>query len=275
MHGFFLAGEKNGASGNPVNLENATAMAAYKIPFEDTKKRTTQVGLVAVIVILLAAVLFTVVTSVVVSVFCYSKRLKDKFPDNSETQKEIVRLQERDDIMLALSTPIPSEPNTSNQTDRTLRPLNSLVPRRRLSFSGSFNAITPLLKYKNGSYSSRFSSGASSGIDSNIAEGKELTYSFKNLLTTTSSKTLKNMVETPATMFKSSKKKTFFLIFHTCFDGTSVIVNVTMLTLHYVTEYYVTWIQSYKGAKMHVYQTKMTVSQGAYKESVKLMCLTC
>lgn len=175
---FYLAGEKDGASGNPVSLENATAMAAYEIPFEDTKKRTTQVGLVAVIVILLAAGLFTVVTSVVVSVFYHSKRLKDKFPDNSETQKEIVRLQERDDIILASSTPIPSEANTSNQTDITLRALNSLVPRRRLSSSGSFNSITPLLKYRNGSYSSRFSSGVSSRIDSNIAEGKELTYSF-------------------------------------------------------------------------------------------------
>lgn len=154
-------------------------MAAYNIPFEDTKKRTTQVGLVAVIVILLAAVLFTVVTSVVVSVFCYSKRLKDQFPDNSETQKEILRQQERDDIMLASPTPIPSEPSTTNQTDRTIRALNSLVPRRRLSSSGSFNSITPLLKYKNESYSPRFASGASSGIYSNIAEGKELLYSFK------------------------------------------------------------------------------------------------
>ena len=91
------------------------------------------------------------------------------------------------------------------------------------------------------------------------------------------------MVETTATMFKSSKKNRLFLIFQTCFDGTSVIVNVTVMKtsvevcsgqvtkhmLHYVTEYYVTWIQSYNGARMHMHLTKMTVSQGAYEESVK------
>ena len=79
-------------------------------------------------------------------------------------------------------------------------------------------------------------------------------------------------------------KAPFFLILQTCFNGTSVIVSVTvmktsvefysaqitMYTLHYVT-----WIQRYNGTRMHVNLTKMTVSQGAYKERVKLMCLTC
>ena len=132
---FYLVGEKDSASGNPVSLENATAMAANKKLFEDTKKRTTKAGFPAVIVILLAAVLFTVIISVVVFVSCYRKRLKDKFPDNSATQK---------------------------------------VPRRRLSSSGSINSTTSLLKHRNGSYSSRLSSWVSSRIDSNIAEGKEL-----------------------------------------------------------------------------------------------------
>ena len=84
-------------------------------------------------------------------------------------------------------------------------------------------------------------------------------------------------------IFNSSKtKRTFFLIFQTCFDGTSLIVSgtvmktsvefysaqVTMGTLHDVTEYYVKWIQSYNGARMHVYLTKMTVGEGACKESL-------
>ena len=36
--------------------------------------------------------------------------------------------------------------------------------------------------------------------------------------------------------------------------------QVAMLMLHYVTEYYITWIQSYKGARMHVHLTKMTIA---------------
>lgn len=46
--------------------------------------------------------------------------------------------------------------------------------------------------------------------------------------------------------------------------------QITMHTLHYVA-----WIQRYNGTRMHVNLTKMTVSQGAYKERLKLMCLTC
>ena len=59
------------------------------------------------------------------------------------------------------------------------------------------------------------------------------------------------------------------------FRGTTVIVSVTVMKtsvefysaqvtmhpLHYVTENYVTWIQSYNGARMHVHLTKMTDSK--------------
>ena len=65
---------------------------------------------------------------------------------------------------------------------------------------------------------------------------------------------MSQMVETTATMLKSSKIKRLFLILQTCFDGTSLVVSVTVMktsvefysaqvtmhTLHYVTEYYVT-----------------------------------
>lgn len=56
-----------------------------------------------------------------------------------------------------------------------------------------------------------------------------------------------------------------FLIFQASFDSTSVIsvtvlktsvefysAQVTMHTLHYLTQHYPTWIQSYNGAKMQV-----------------------
>ena len=154
-------------------MQNGTSIPVSKQPLVNNEK-TTQVGLVAVIMILLAAVLFTVVIVVMVFVFCYRKRLKEKFPDDSKVQKEIVRLQEMDDIIAASSTLIPSEPTTPSQIDGTLRTFTYPVPRRRLSSSGSINSTTPLLKYRNGSYRSRFSSGVSSRIDSNIAEGTEL-----------------------------------------------------------------------------------------------------
>jgi len=122
----------------------------------------------------LAAVVFIAIIAVVVFVYCYRKRMKDKFPVDSKAHKEIVRLQEVDDITQATSTLTPWEPNTPNQTDGIVRTFIYPVPRRRLSSSGSTNSTTPLLKYRNGSYRSRFSSGVSSRIDSNIAEGNDV-----------------------------------------------------------------------------------------------------
>ena len=138
-------------------------------PLENNKKKTTQVGLLAII--LLVSVVFIAVAVVVMFVFCYRKRLKRKFPQDTKAQNEIVRLQQMD-IIPPTSSLISSEPNTPNQTDGTQRTFIYPVPRRRLSSSGSVNSTTPLLKYRNGSYRSRFSSGVSSRIDSNIAEGK-------------------------------------------------------------------------------------------------------
>ena len=157
-------------------MQNGTSIPVSKQPLANNNKKTTQVGLVAVIMILLAAVLFTVVIAVVVFVFCYRKRLKEKFPGDSKAQRQIVRLQEIDDIIAVSSTLVPSEPTTPSQIDGTLRTFTYPLPRRRLSSSGSINSTTPLLKYRNGSYRSRFSSGVSSRIDSNIAEGKELSH---------------------------------------------------------------------------------------------------
>lgn len=101
-------------------------------------------------------------------VFCYRKRLKGQFIDDSKS----TRLHEMDMIPPS-STLIPSEPETPNQTDGTMRTLSYPLPRGRLSSTGSTNSTTPLLRYRTGSYRSRFSSGVSSRIDSNIAEGKE------------------------------------------------------------------------------------------------------
>ena len=150
-------------------MQNGTTIRAMENRLENNKKKTTQVGLLAII--LLVLVVFIAVAVVVMFVFCYRKRLKGKFPQDTKDQNEIVRLQQMD-IIPATSSLIASEPNTPNQTDGTLRTFTYPIPRRRLSSSGSVNSTTPLLKYRNGSYRSRFSSGVSSRIDSNIAEGK-------------------------------------------------------------------------------------------------------
>ena len=166
---FSLGGGSRSGHGNPSNSQNVTAAPANKEPIENNKKGS-QVGLIAII--LLVAVVLVAVIAVVVFVLCYRKRIKKKFPDNLKDQKETARLQEME-IIAATSTLIPSEPNTPNQTDGTQRTFTYPLPRRRLSSSGSVNSTTPLLKYRNGSYRSRFSSGVSSRIDSNIAEGKD------------------------------------------------------------------------------------------------------
>ena len=102
-------------------------------------------------------------------VFCYRKRLKGKFSGDSKSQKEF-RQFELENIPPS-SNLIPSEPETPNQTDGNNGTFTFPVTRGRLSSSGSTNSTTPLLRYGTGSYRSRFSSGVSSRIDSNIAEG--------------------------------------------------------------------------------------------------------
>lgn len=142
------------------------------MPLRNDKIKSNQVVLVAII--LLVSIVFIAVISVIVFVYCYRKRLKEKHPDSAKTQMEIT-LQDMEDIPPS-SNLISSEPETPNQTDGTIRTFTyppPFTPRRRLSSTGSTNSTTPLIKYRTGSYRSRFSSGVSSRIDSNIAEGRE------------------------------------------------------------------------------------------------------
>ena len=148
-------------------MENATASAIENKLVENEKIKSNHVGLIAII--LLASVVFSAIISVVVFLFCYRKRLKGKFPGDSKSQKEF-RQFELENIPPS-SNLIPSEPETPNQTDGNNRTFTFPVTRGRLSSSGSTNSTTPLLRYRTGSYRSRFSSGVSSRIDSNIAEG--------------------------------------------------------------------------------------------------------
>ena len=150
-------------------LQNGTVSPVVNGPPQDDKIKSNQVALVAII--LLVSVVFIAIISVVVFVFCYRKRLKDKVPDDPKPQLEI-NLHDMENIPPS-SNLIPSEPETPNQTDGNSRTFTYPFPRRRLSSTGSTNSTTPLLKYRAGSYRSRFSSGVSSRIDSNIAEGKE------------------------------------------------------------------------------------------------------
>lgn len=125
------------------------------------KERPAQTGLI--IIILLSVFFLIAVILIVVFVFCYRKRLKEKFP------KKEVTLQNMETMRASLNL-LPSEPNTPNQTDGTTRTFSYAAPRRRLSSTGSTNSTAPLIRYGTGSYRSRFSSGVSSRIDSNIAE---------------------------------------------------------------------------------------------------------
>lgn len=163
---------EHGGGGSTFILQNWTTTTVNKEPFDGANRKRAQ-GLIVVIMIMVAVVVFTIIIAALVFVF-YRKRLKEKFPQDANAQKESLRLQEIDDIITVTSTPIPSEPNTPNQTDGTVRTFTYPFQRRRLSSSGSVNSTTPMLKYRNGSYRSRFSSGVSSRIDSNIAEGNPL-----------------------------------------------------------------------------------------------------
>ena len=101
----------------------------------------------------------------------YRKKLKHNLLQEEKTQADIARLHEVPDIIEGTSNLLLSEPSTPNQTDQGVRMFTYPISRRRLSSSGSINSTTPLLKNRSGSHRSRFSSGVSSRIDSNIAEG--------------------------------------------------------------------------------------------------------
>ena len=147
------------------SLQNATASPIEnKLVLKD-KIKSSQTGLIAII--LLASVVFAAILAVVGFVFCYRKRLKEKFPGDSKCQKEFRQFELENTP--PSSNLIQPEPVTPNQTDGNNRTFT--FPRGRLSSTGSTNSTTPLLRYRTGSYRSRFSSGVSSRIDSNIAEG--------------------------------------------------------------------------------------------------------
>ncbi|XP_020606914.1 fibroblast growth factor receptor 2-like isoform X4 [Orbicella faveolata] len=147
--------------------QNATASPIENKLVQNEKIKSSQAGLIAII--LLASIVFSAIIAVVF-VFCFRKRLKEKFAGDSNSQKEF-RQFELENIPPS-SNLIPSEPETPNQTDGNNRTFT--FPRGRLSSTGSTNSTTPLLRYRTGSYRSRFSSGVSSRIDSNIAEELEL-----------------------------------------------------------------------------------------------------
>ena len=147
------------------SLQNATASPIENKFVQNDKIKSTQAGLIAII--LLASLVLSAIIAVIVFVFCYRKRFKEKFPGDLKSQKEF-RQFELENIPPS-SNLIPTEPETPNQTDGNNRTFT--FPRGRLSSTGSTNSTTPLLRYRNGSYRSRFSSGVSSRIDSNIAEG--------------------------------------------------------------------------------------------------------
>ena len=121
------------------------------------------------VVVLLSVVCLVFVIGITVFFFYYRRKVKENLAQDFKPPGDNVTLQQMDTIP-ATSTLITTEPNTPNQTDGTQRTFTYPIPRRRLSSSDS---TTPLLKYRNGSCRSRFSSGVSSRIDSNIAEGKE------------------------------------------------------------------------------------------------------
>ena len=132
-------------------------------------KKKDEPGYNLVVVVLFSVVCSIFVIGITVFIFYYRRKVKGNLALDSKPPADNVTLHQMDTIP-ATATLITTEPNTPNQTDGTQRTFTYPIPRRRLSSSDS---TTPLLKYRNGSCRSRFSSGVSSRIDSNIAEGKE------------------------------------------------------------------------------------------------------
>lgn len=153
-----------GRAVNPAHENNSTPISGVQQPAQIKKK--DEAGDNLVIVVLLSVVVFLALVIGIPVFILYRRKVKGKLAQDSKPQDDNVTLQHMD-IIPATSTLITSEPNTPNQTDGTQRTFTYPIPRRRLSSSDS---TTPLLKYRNGSYRSRFSSGVSSRIDSSIAE---------------------------------------------------------------------------------------------------------
>ena len=156
-----------GRAVNTAHENNSTPISGVQQPAQIKKK--DEAGDNLVIVVLLSVVVFLALIIGIPVFILYRRKVKGKLAQDSKPQDDNVTLQHMD-IIPATSTLITSEPNTPYQTDGTQRTFTYPIPRRRLSSSDS---TTPLLKYRNGSCRSRFSSGVSSRIDSSIAEGKE------------------------------------------------------------------------------------------------------
>lgn len=103
--------------------------------------------------------------------YVYLQRRKVSSKGNKGNYPNEIRLPEAEQFQQ--STVLISEPNTP--TDGNF-PARSFMyppnPRTRINSSSSANSSTPLIRYRNGSYRSRFSSGVSSRLDSNITEGR-------------------------------------------------------------------------------------------------------
>ncbi|XP_068745558.1 fibroblast growth factor receptor 2-like [Montipora capricornis] len=148
----------------PSDFRNKTTISSYKQSFAIPSSSETTTIIILVSVVFLVAVIASVVFVL------YRKRLLHNLVEETKLQEDIVKLQELDEMKQGTTDLLSSEPNTPNPTDLPVRTFTYPVPRRRLSSSGSINSTTPLLRNRNGSYRSRFSSGLSSRIDSSIAE---------------------------------------------------------------------------------------------------------
>ncbi|XP_031562081.1 fibroblast growth factor receptor 2-like isoform X2 [Actinia tenebrosa] len=101
--------------------------------------------------------------------YIYLHRRKVSSKGNKRNYPNEIRLPEAEQFQQ--STTLISEPNTP--TDGSFPVRSFMYPpntRTRINSSSSANSSTPLIRYRNGSYRSRFSSGVSSRLDSNITE---------------------------------------------------------------------------------------------------------
>lgn len=102
--------------------------------------------------------------------YVYLQRRKVSSKGNKGNYPNEIRLPEAEPFQQ--STVLISEPNTPTEGSFPPRPfMYPPNPRTRINSSSSANSSTPLIRYRNGSYRSRFSSGVSSRLDSNITEG--------------------------------------------------------------------------------------------------------
>lgn len=126
-------------------------------------------GRVALVV--LAA--FLVLGFIGFGLFIYLHRRKVSGKANKGNMPNEIRLPGEGVEQFQQSTTLISEPNTPTDWKNPMR--SFMYPpniRTRINSSGSANSSTPLIRCRNGSYRSRFSSGVSSRLDSNITEGR-------------------------------------------------------------------------------------------------------